>query len=115
MGIPGGMKYGASLAALVCAVAALGTEAQAGAFAVREQSAYFQGMSFAGAAAGQELSSMFWNSAAAAAAPGMNSETHVSLVIPHTEVEATGGALLGNPFASDTNSGQIGDPTPVPA
>jgi long-chain fatty acid transport protein len=115
MGIPGGVKYGASLAALACAIAAIGTQAQAGAFAVREQSAYFQGMSFAGAAAGQELSSMFWNSAAAAAAPGMNSETHVALVVPHTEVESTGTSLLDGALGLDTKSGQIGDPTPVPA
>lgn len=114
----GRMKYGASLAALACAVTGLATEAHAGAFAVREQSTYFQGMSFAGAAAGDALSSMFWNSAAAAAAPGMNSETHVALVIPHTEVNSTGTSLLDNPLgpiALDTNSGDIGDPTAVPA
>jgi long-chain fatty acid transport protein len=115
MGIRGGVKYGASLAAMVCALAALGTEAHAGAFAVREQSAYFQGMSFAGSAAGDELSSMLWNSAAAAAAPGMNSETHVALVIPHTEVTSTGTSLLDGRLGLDTDSGDIGDPTAVPA
>jgi len=119
MGIRGGVKYGASLAAMVCALAALGTEAHAGAFAVREQSAYFQGMSFAGSAAGDELSSMFWNSAAAAAAPGMNSETHVALVVPHTEVTSTGTSALDAPlpfgFGRDTDSGDIGDPAAVPA
>jgi len=36
----------------------------AGAFALREQSAYGQGSSFAGIAAGGALSSMYWNPAA---------------------------------------------------
>ena len=115
MGIPGGVKYGASLAALICAVAGLGTAAQAAGFAVREQSTYFQGMSFAGSAAGEELSSMFWNSAAAAAAPGINSETHVALVVPHTEVTSTGTSVLDGGLGLNTESGQIGDPTAVPA
>jgi long-chain fatty acid transport protein len=57
---------------------------------------------------------MFWNSAAAAAAPGMNTETHVTLVIPHAEIEATGGALV-DVFGLDRDSGSIGDPTAVPA
>ncbi|MBX2806803.1 MAG: transporter, partial [Hyphomicrobiales bacterium] len=51
--------------------------ANAGAFAVREQSAYYQGMSFAGAGTGDTLSSMYWNSAAAAAVEGFNTETHM--------------------------------------
>ena len=37
--------------------------ANAGGFAIREQSAYGQGSSFAGVAAGGALSSMFWNPA----------------------------------------------------
>ena len=37
--------------------------ANAGAFAVREQSAYGQGSSFAGIAAGGALSAMYWNPA----------------------------------------------------
>ena len=39
------------------------SHAHAGAFAVRTQSAYGQGSSFAGIAAGGSLSSMFWNPA----------------------------------------------------
>lgn len=107
-------RFGVSIVALAAAAGATTTSANAGAFAVREQSAYYQGMSFAGAAVGDELSSMFWNSAAAAAAPGMNTETHVTLVIPHAEIEATGGALV-DVFGLDRNSGSIGDPTAVPA
>jgi long-chain fatty acid transport protein len=106
--------FGVSIVALAAAAGATATSANAGAFAVREQSAYYQGMSFAGSAVGDELSSMFWNSAAAAAAPGMNTETHVTLVIPHAEIEATGGALV-DVFGLDRDSGSIGDPTAVPA
>ena len=112
-----GHKFGVATVALLSVSAAAITSAHAGAFAVREQSAYFQGMSFAGSAAGDELSSMFWNSAAAAAVPGMNSESSISLVIPQSEITATDGLLL-NPFVNpgaDTHSGNIGDPTAVPA
>src|SRR5215207_3903500 len=53
------MLAGTSLGAI-----ALGTAAQAGGFFIHEQSTYFQGTSFAGAAAGgPALSSMFWNPA----------------------------------------------------
>ena len=118
MGIPGGVKYGASLAALICAVAGLGTEAQAGAFAIREQSAYYQGMSFAGAGTGDTLSSMYWNSAAAAAAPGMNTETHVSIILPDSEISLDSGVAVNTPpFGAGLGkeSGDIADPAVVPA
>ena len=48
-----------SAAVLLAATAA----ANAGGFALREQSAYGQGSSFAGIAAGGALSSMYWNPA----------------------------------------------------
>lgn len=50
----------------VAALLATASVAAAGGFAIREQSAEFQGMSFAGNAAGNSLSAMFWNPAAAA-------------------------------------------------
>jgi hypothetical protein len=53
-------------------------EAQAGGFGVREQSAYFLGSAFAGFAAGGEISSVFWNSAATAALPGCNASSSYS-------------------------------------
>ncbi|MGB0086876.1 MAG: outer membrane protein transport protein [Rhodomicrobiaceae bacterium] len=110
-----GLRFGVSIVALLIAGVAATTTAHAGAFAVREQSAYYQGMSFAGSAAGDDLSSMFWNSAAAAAAPGINSETSISLVVPHTEITSTGTSALDGLFGLDTHSGDIGRPTPVPA
>jgi len=119
--MPGGsglVRKGAYLSvagAALCAGMVFSTSAFAGAFAVREQSAYYQGMSFAGAAAGDDLSSMFWNSAAAAAAPGINTSSHVALVVPQTEITATDGGLTNPALGLDANSGDIGDLTLVPA
>jgi len=108
------LRWSAAGAAL-CAGLVLSTAAHAGAFAVREQSSYYQGMSFAGAAAGDDLSSMFWNSAAAAAAPGINVQANAALVVPHTEVEADPSSTFVAGLGLDTDSGEIGDPTFVPA
>ncbi len=72
----------------------------AGGFAIREQSVYFQGMSFAGAAAGDGLSAVYWNPAAIANHDGMNTSSNYSLIIPDAEVtvdQAT--ANSGNPLA----------------
>ncbi len=109
-------RWSAAGAAL-CAGLILSTSAHAGAFAVREQSSYYQGMSFAGAAAGDDISAMFWNSAAAAAAPGINVSANAALVVPHREIEATGGVFIqpSPGLGLDTESGEIGDPTFVPA
>ena len=69
--------------------------AQAGGFAVREQSTEFQGMSFAGnAAGGGGLSGMFWNPAVAAFAPaGIYTESHFATIIGRVEI--TGDAFAG--------------------
>jgi long-chain fatty acid transport protein len=71
--------------AVYCGAASLATisEAHAGAFAVREQSAYGQGSSFAGIAAGGSLSSMFWNPANLAD-------------VRRIEIEAVGTGMLGD-------------------
>jgi long-chain fatty acid transport protein len=109
----GRIKYGASLGALACAATGLATEVHAGGFAIREQSAYYQGMSFAGAGTGDTLSGMYWNSAAAAAAPGMNSESHVSLILIDSEITASDGVAVD--LGLDTKSGDLSDPALVPA
>lgn len=116
------LKFGVSLVALVCASAAAVSTAHAGAFALREQSAYYQGMSFAGEASGSDLSSMFWNPAAAAAAAGLNTEINVSVVDAHSKMTATGGALapggaLDGVGVNNFNgeSGDIAYPTAVPS
>ena len=50
----------------------IATSAIAGGFAIREQSTTGLGLAFADAAAGSDLSSMFWNPAAVTAVDGMN-------------------------------------------
>ena len=99
----------------VSAIAGLGTlggagDAEAGGFAIREQSASSQGASFAGSAAGHDLSSMYWNPAAVGVkGPGLHSESHYSLIVPRADVtvETYGGAPVGlTGLASE--SGNIG-------
>jgi long-chain fatty acid transport protein len=114
-----GKYMGNSICVLVCVSAAallsgLGAAdpANAGGFAVREQSSYFQGSSFAGTAAGGDISSMFWNSAAITNVPGFNAEASGTIIFPSSDVTATGGVLaLADPYRT-TN---IGVDTFVPA
>jgi len=107
------------VAALLAATAmtAAGT-ANAGGFAIREQSAEFQGSSFAGAAAGgMGLSSMFWNPATITNNKGWKKESNGSLVIPHSkatdERDANGDPASTRGYSG--NSGNIGKLAFVPA
>ena len=80
------------LLAFVC------TQANAGGFALREQSAVGQGASFAGVAAGGGLSSMFWNPAVMTQFSGMAMEMDASAVIPkasHSYSASTLSTTLG--------------------
>ncbi|MGI9384181.1 MAG: OmpP1/FadL family transporter [Methyloligellaceae bacterium] len=70
------------------------TSAQAGGFAVREQSTSGLGSAFAGAAAGYDLSSMFWNPAAAGAFDGRNIEMHMALILPDSEITPLPGSTI---------------------
>jgi long-chain fatty acid transport protein len=81
-----------SLAALLALSAA--TEARAGGFAIREQSSYFMGSAFAGSAAGGDISSIFWNSAATATLPGFNTSSSYTAVIGQANETATGGVFV---------------------
>jgi long-chain fatty acid transport protein len=81
-------------AAALAASLAPASEAQAGAFGVREQSAYFAGDAYAGAAAGVDISSMFWNPAATAALPGFNSSSSYTGIIGRANETATGGLFV---------------------
>jgi long-chain fatty acid transport protein len=97
-----------SLAALVAAQGG----AQAGAFALREQSATAQGYSFAGAASGSGyLSSMFWNPAVITMMPGWQTEWHASLIIPRVDINP----LPSVPTFALGGSGDIGQDALVPA
>ena len=100
-----------SAAALLTGLGAV-DQANAGGFAVREQSSYFQGSGFAGTAAGGDISSMFWNSAAVTTLPGFNVEASGTVIFPSSDVTATGGVLaLADPY----RTADIGVDTFVPA
>jgi long-chain fatty acid transport protein len=72
----------------LAALTALGSGALAGGFAVREQSAQAQGMSFAGAASGSGgLGSMFWNPATITMNPGWQSQYSASIIVPNAEIQ----------------------------
>jgi long-chain fatty acid transport protein len=83
--------------ALSCAsvgvLLAVTSAAKAGGFALREQSAYGQGSSYAGVAAGGSLSSMFWNPATMTQMPGIQSESSLSGILPSSTNTVTGGTL----------------------
>lgn len=112
-----GRRAVATIAA-TATLALVETSAQAGGFAVREQSAEFQGMSFAGnGAGGGGLSGMFWNPAVAAYAPaGLYTESHYSAIFGRVEMTGdafniANGANRGLP----TESGDIAKDAVVPA
>ncbi len=70
------------------------TQAEAGGFALREQSTIGLGMAFAGAAAGSAgLSSMFWNPAIATMYPGWNGEQSFTLIAPYAKVTTSFSAI----------------------
>lgn len=103
------------------ALLALSTPAIAGGFAVREQSAEYQGSSFAGnATSGGGLSGMFWNPAVAAYAPaGMYSEAHYSGIFGHVSMTGTSSSLspAANAAAAalPSDSGNVSKNAIVPA
>ena len=70
--------------------------AQAGGFALREQSAAGQGLSFAGAAAGGAgLASMFWNPATMTNHQGIRTSVGVTALIPYTSLTNVSGTGSG--------------------
>jgi long-chain fatty acid transport protein len=105
----------------IVAIAALcvGTiETQAGGFAVREQSAYFQGSVFAGAAAGgPSLSSMFWNAATMTQHRlGLTAESALTGVIGNSEITPTSATSPAFPgLLALGGSGDIAQEALVPA
>lgn len=104
------LRAGVAVAAMLAPLAA----AQAGGFALREQSPFFQGMSFAGEAAGGDISSMYWNSAAAAI-NGNNIEANFTAIVPKSNIHVdtvNGGAPPG--FLSNDASG-IGSTAALPS
>jgi len=91
---------------------------QAGGFSVREQSTSGQGSSFAGSAAGYDLSSSFWNPAAFGIAGwGLSTESHYALIIPNADLNLTSATIFTPPpvTPSGSNSTDIGMLALVPA
>jgi long-chain fatty acid transport protein len=84
--------------------------AQAGGFALREQSAYGQGLSFAGVAAGGSLSSMFWNPAMLSQVMGLEFESGITGIIPISDVLVTSTFVTPPPI----DEGDIGQDALVP-
>ena len=78
-----------SSALVALSVAATAGTAQAGGFAVREQSIYGLGTSFAGIAApGASPSSIFWNPAAVTNnGGGILTESNATFIVPHSRVD----------------------------
>ena len=93
------LRAGTALGLLLIATA----QANAGGFAVREQSAYGQGTSFAGVAAGGALSSMFWNPATMTQVPGLVSETSITGLLPFSSNTPTAGSLVSAGFPGTSN------------
>lgn len=94
---------GLFLGAATASVLLMGsTAAQAGGLAVREQSTSAQGSSFAGSAAGYDLSSMFWNPAAVGIAGwGVTTESHYALIIPDASLTGTSDPNFGGATSTD--------------
>ncbi len=102
----------AGLAAAVMAAGPSG--AQAGSFAIRDQSASAQGQAFAGVAAGAAgLSSMFWNPATMTELPGWQSSAVISLIVPYADLTPQAGTF---PFLLPLGpAGNMAGPAPLPA
>jgi long-chain fatty acid transport protein len=79
------------IGALIAATAG----ANAGGFAIREQSAWGQGTSFAGVAAGGSSSAMFWNPATMTQIPGLQSNSVWTGIMPSSKNTPSAGDLVG--------------------
>lgn len=87
----------------VVALLTITTAAHAGGFAIREQSAYGQGSSFAGIAAGGALSSMFWNPATITQFNGKAFEMNATGIMPYSSHSFTTSST--GAFGTPGNSG----------
>jgi long-chain fatty acid transport protein len=100
-------------AAALLGFGALADTAHAGGFGVHEQSTTFLGTAFAGTAAGGDISSMYWNPAAAAAVPGCSTASSYSLILGRSEERADGGLFASVPGVD--NSTDVAAESLVPA
>ncbi|WP_287099206.1 outer membrane protein transport protein [Mesorhizobium sp.] len=90
--------------------------AEAGGFAVREQSAYGQGSSFAGMAApGDSISSMFWNPAAVTTVTSPTIEGNLTAIFPRSELDVDPTRSTLTALGITGNGGNVGETGIVPA
>ena len=81
-------------------------------FALREQSTYGQGSSFAGIAAGGDISGSFWNPALISEVETFEVQSGLSIINADTEIESTGSTNVI--FQNLEETGDVGGTTPVP-
>ncbi len=106
------VSFASTIVAMVVGVAT----AEAGGFAVREQSAYGQGSSFAGMAApGDSISSMFWNPAAVTTVTGTTVEGNVTAIFPQSELDVDPSRSTLAAFGITGSGGNVGEIGIVPA
>jgi len=111
-------SIGIAAVSALCALVACSAETHAGGFGVHEQSTTYQGSAFAGSAAGGDISSMYWNAAAAAAAPGCNALSSYTLILGRSDETANSGLFAtGIPGAPGLtpNSTDVGSDVLIPA
>ncbi len=94
-----------SAAALLSGLGFAGQANAADSFGLDAQSAYFNSVVNAGAAAGGDISSMYWNPAATATLTGVNSSSNITGAFIGVKERATGGALAAAPFSHTTDVG----------
>lgn len=99
--VTGLLRAGSALGLLI--FLGTSTQVQAGGFAIREQSAYGQGSSFAGIAAGGALSSMYWNAATMTQFGGKTVEMGLSGIMPDASHSFTTSSLAA--FGTPGDSG----------
>ena len=99
--------------AITAATIVTTSTAGAAGFALREQSAYGQGSSFAGIAAGGAISTSFWNPANTGEVEGSEVEGMISIIAAETEVETTGASNFI--YAALNETGDVSGTTVIPA
>ncbi|GGH17986.1 aromatic hydrocarbon degradation protein [Alsobacter metallidurans] len=101
-----------AVSGMILTIAAQGS-AQAGAFALREQSTVGLGMAFAGVAAGSaNLGSMFWNPATMTKMPGWQSEWNLAGISPYAKFRAGAGSA---PAYLGSSTGDLGEDAVLPS
>jgi long-chain fatty acid transport protein len=105
-----------SIVSAIAAIVAGSAPAEAGGFAVREQSAYGQGSSFAGMAApGDSISSMFWNPAAVTIVTSPTAEGNITAIFPQSELDVDPSRSTLTAFGITGDGGNVGETGIVPA